>query len=144
MENVFIDPMLKDIKDHNEALNLQDFLAEISESIGFQMMNMTFEKDDKSQIEELNEKTSIVKFNPSIIEKDYKNWFKESEKNNLIIPKPAVDFERIIYTDYGKFDDDKEKVELDKNEVGDIFKRDGTNYVKDDILMNILRKMKKN
>ena len=136
--------MLKDIKDHNEALNLQDFLAEISESIGFQMMNMTFEKDDKSQIEELNEKTSIVKFNPSIIEKDYKNWFKESEKNNLIIPKPAVDFERIIYTDYGKFDDDKEKVELDKNEVGDIFKRDGTNYVKDDILMNILRKMKKN
>lgn len=89
--------------------------------------------------------TQIVKFSPNGIKNDYNNWFMENEKVfDIKIPTPVVNKENIIYSDYGKFEDDKEKIDLDRKEVDDIFKRDGNNYVKDDIIMNILRKMNKN
>ena len=110
------------------------------------MMNTNFEMQEHPEVfNEYKQKTSIVKFNPKNLKFDYNNWFGEDEKENtnIKVPIPSVNLEKIIYTDYGKFDDDKEKIELEKKEVGDIFKRDGTNYVKDDIIMNILRKMNK-
>jgi hypothetical protein len=127
-------------------LDLKDFLVELSEKLGFQMMNTNFEMQEHPEVfNEYKQKTSIVKFNPKNLKFDYNNWFGEDEKENtnIKVPIPSVNLEKIIYTDYGKFDDDKEKIELEKKEVGDIFKRDGTNYVKDDIIMNILRKMNK-
>ncbi len=127
-------------------MDLKDFLVELSEKLGFQMMNTNFEMQEHPEVfNEYKQKTSIVKFNPKNLKFDYNNWFGEDEKENtnIKVPIPSVNLEKIIYTDYGKFDDDKEKIELEKKEVGDIFKRDGTNYVKDDIIMNILRKMNK-
>ena len=104
-------------------------------------------QENKEVFELYKKNTQIVKFSPTNIKSDYNNWFGETEKEketiNNNIPIPKVNSEKIVYTDYGKFEDDKEKIDLEKKVVEDIFRRDGTNYLKDDIIMNILRKLNK-
>lgn len=116
-----------------------DNLGDLSVLLGFQMMNSNLIEGDYDK-ENIKKNTSIVSSTPLNLDINYKKWFiEETEK----IPTPAFDFEKVIYNDYGRFDDEKEKIEISRKEVGDIFKRDGTNYVKDDIIMNILRKLNK-
>ena len=135
--------MINEIKDKDDAEELLDNLSELSVSLGFQMMNGTLpsaEADEENNFEDLKENTTIVKSTTMSLGSDYKNWFAEKKK----VPVPAVSLEKIAYTDYGKFDDDDEQKVMEKKDVNDIFRRDGTNYVKDDILLNLLKKMNKN
>jgi len=59
-------------------------------------------------------------------------------------PVPNYSEKQIKYSDYGVIVKEQEKVSVTKNETDDIFSRDRNNFVKDDVILNIMKKINKN
>lgn len=100
-------------------------------------------KNFKSDLvtEENRNRSSIIKFDSvNTFKNEYRNVF-SNLKNN---PVPVYSEDKVIYTDYGVITKDQEKVKVIKNENDDIFSRDRNDFVKEDVILNIMKKLNKN
>ena len=85
--------------------------------------------------------SSIIKFD-SI--KNFNHEYSKVFKNLKNNPVPIYSEGKAIYNDYGVLVKEQEKVKVVKNEADDVFSRDRNNFVKEDIIMNIMKKLNKN
>lgn len=59
-------------------------------------------------------------------------------------PVPVYSEESYSYNDYGVIIKEQKKIKVTEFETNDIFSRDRNNYVKEDVLLNIMKKLNKN
>lgn len=100
-------------------------------------------KDLKSEFltEENRNSSSIIKFDSvKNFKFEYSKVFTNLKKN----PVPSYSEEKITYNDYGLITKEQEKLKVTRDLNEDIFSRDRDNFVKEDVILNIMKKLNKN
>lgn len=143
--DVYFDPCYKHFKNTQAAKIIFDDINFFACDVECQIVNVPRlrTKECKADfISDVNKMaTSIVKFDSlDSFKYEYNNVFR-GLKNN---PVPVYFEETEVIDDYKTTRNQQEKAKEVKLESGDIFKRDGENYVKEDIIMNIIKKLNKN
>jgi len=91
--------------------------------------------------EENRNNSSIIKFDSvKNFRNEYRKVFNNLKKNQV----PKYSEERVTYSDYGIITKEQEKVKVERDHSDDIFSRDRNNFVKEDVILNIMKKLKKN
>ena len=122
-----------------------DNIKNFSEYYEFQIINsprIRTESFKEEMISEENRKySSIIKFDSV---KDFKYEYNKVFKNLKKNPVPSYSEKHITYSDYGIIPKDEEKINKIKIETEDIFYRDRNNFVKEDPILSIMKKLNKN
>lgn len=142
---MYFDPCYKTFKSVEAAKMLFDEIGFFSDDFDCQIINppRLNSKNIKSDFvtEENRNKSAIIKFD-SI--KNFKYEYGKVFNNLKSNPVPKYYEEKVSYNDYGIIKKEQEKVELKKIENEDIFTREKNNFVKEDVILNIMKKLNKN